>query len=42
MPAVGKPDERGDLYATAEIAIPDRLSEEERKHYEAIRDLGQD
>jgi DnaJ-class molecular chaperone len=42
MPAVGKPDERGDLYATAEIAIPDKLSEEERKHYEAIRDLGQD
>ena len=39
MPAVGKPDERGDLYATAEIAIPDKLSPEERKHFEAIRDL---
>ena len=38
MPAVGKPDERGDLYATAEIAIPEKLSAEERKHYEAIRD----
>jgi DnaJ-class molecular chaperone len=37
MPAVGRPDERGDLYATAEIAIPDRLSDEERRLYESLR-----
>jgi DnaJ-class molecular chaperone len=37
MPAVGRPDERGDLYATAAIAIPDRLSDEERRLYESLR-----
>jgi curved DNA-binding protein len=42
MPAVGKPDERGDLYATAEIVIPDKLSAEERRHYEALRELAHD
>ena len=39
MPTVGKPDERGDLYATAEIKVPDRLSDEERSHYETLRTL---
>jgi len=33
MPAVGKPAERGDLYATAEIAMPKKLSERERELY---------
>jgi DnaJ-class molecular chaperone len=37
LPAVGKPDERGDLYANVEVDIPKTLSEEERKHYEALR-----
>jgi curved DNA-binding protein len=37
MPAVGKPHERGDLYATVEIAIPERLSDEQRKLYESLK-----
>ena len=39
MPTVGKPDERGDLYATTEIQVPSTLSPEERRHYEALRAL---
>jgi curved DNA-binding protein len=39
MPTVGKPQERGDLYATVDIAIPTTLSEEARKHYEALHAL---
>lgn len=39
LPSVGKPDERGDLYANVEVEIPKTLSEEERKHYEALRGL---
>jgi DnaJ-class molecular chaperone len=41
LPNVGKPDERGDLYANVEVDIPKSLSEEERKHYEALRDSQQ-
>ena len=37
LPNVGKPDERGDLYANVEVDIPKSLSDEERKHYEALR-----
>ena len=36
LPAVGKPDERGDLYANVEVDIPKTLTDEERKHYEAL------
>ena len=39
MPAVGKPDEKGDLYARVEIQLPTELSTEEREHYEALRRL---
>jgi DnaJ-class molecular chaperone len=39
MPTVGKPDERGDLYATVDIKVPDRLSDDERRHYEALKQL---
>ena len=39
MPRVGKPDERGDMFAAAEIAIPTELSPQEREHYEALRKL---
>ena len=39
MPRPGKPDERGDLFAAAEITIPPALSPEEREHYEALRKL---
>lgn len=39
LPAVGKPDDRGDLYATAEVALPSALTPEAREHFEAIREL---
>jgi DnaJ-class molecular chaperone len=38
LPNVGKPDERGDLYANVEVEIPKSLSDEERRHYEALRE----
>jgi DnaJ-class molecular chaperone len=41
MPTVGSSDDRGDLYATADVQIPSVLSPEERKHYEALRALAQ-
>jgi DnaJ-class molecular chaperone len=37
LPAVGKPDERGDLYANVEVDVPKTLTDEEREHYEALR-----
>lgn len=37
MPAVGKPAERGDLYATAEITTPKSLSDEQRRLFEELR-----
>ena len=36
MPKVGKPDERGDLYATVDVQLPRTLSKEQRQHYEAL------
>jgi curved DNA-binding protein len=39
MPAVGKPDDRGDLYATVEIQLPRSLTKEQRQHYEALAKL---
>jgi DnaJ-class molecular chaperone len=39
MPSVGKPDERGDLYAVVDIEMPSTLSDEERRHYEALKAL---
>lgn len=39
MPAVGRPDERGDLYTTVHVQIPTELSDEARKHYEALKTL---
>jgi DnaJ-class molecular chaperone len=41
MPVVGSSDGRGDLYATAEIQVPSAVTPEERKHYEALRDLAE-
>ena len=41
MPAVGKPDDKGDAYARAEIQLPTHLSPEERQHYEAIAKLSE-
>jgi curved DNA-binding protein len=37
MPAVGKPDDRGDLYATVDVQLPRSLTKEQRDHYEALR-----
>jgi curved DNA-binding protein len=39
MPVVGKTDVRGDLYVAVDIALPDRLTPDEREHYEALRRL---
>ena len=39
MPAVGKPDDRGDLYATVDVELPRELTEEEREHFEALQRL---
>src|SRR5262249_50628779 len=42
MPAVGKPDVLGDLYATIEVRLPRELTPEQRSHFEALRKLGSD
>jgi DnaJ-class molecular chaperone len=42
MPVGVKQDERGDLYATVEIAIPSRLTPDAREHFEALRRLETD
>jgi curved DNA-binding protein len=39
MPNVGKPDDRGDLYATVEVQLPRALTREQREHYEALQKL---
>ena len=39
MPAVGKPEETGDLYATVDVELPRTLDDEQRTHYEALRKL---
>jgi DnaJ-class molecular chaperone len=39
MPAIGKPDDRGDLYATVEVQLPRLLSKDQRQHYEALAKL---
>jgi len=39
MPAVGKPDERGELYATVDVELPRQLSPEQRAHFEALQKL---
>jgi DnaJ-class molecular chaperone len=39
MPAVGKPGEHGDLYATVDVELPRSLTSEQRQHYEALQKL---
>jgi DnaJ-class molecular chaperone len=36
MPAVGKPDEKGDLYARVEAQLPTHVSDDDRGHWEAL------
>jgi DnaJ-class molecular chaperone len=42
MPAVGKADDPGDLYARVDVQLPTRLSEKEREYFEALKKLGGD
>jgi DnaJ-class molecular chaperone len=39
MPAIGKPNEHGDLYATVDIELPKELTPEQRQHFEALQKL---
>jgi DnaJ-class molecular chaperone len=39
MPVVGKPDTRGDLYATVDVQLPRSLTPEQRDHYERLAKL---
>jgi DnaJ-class molecular chaperone len=39
MPTAGKPDQHGDLYATADVQLPRELTPEMRTHFEALRKL---
>ena len=39
MPIIGKPGERGDLYATVNVQMPAHLTKEQRQHYEALAKL---
>jgi DnaJ-class molecular chaperone len=39
MPTVGKPKERGDLYATAEVILPKKMSEQQKKLFEELQRL---
>lgn len=39
LPVINRPQERGDLYAVVEVQLPPRLTEAEREHFEALRQL---
>jgi DnaJ-class molecular chaperone len=39
LPSVGKPDQRGDLYASVEVDVPKTLTDAEKEHYEALKKL---
>jgi len=39
MPTVGKPTDRGDLYATVDVQLPRELTAEQRAHFEALHKL---
>lgn len=39
MPDLKQPDKRGDLMAVVEVSLPTRLNEEEKRHFEALRQL---
>jgi len=39
MPAAGKSEDHGDLYATVDVQLPRDLTPEQRKHYEALQKL---
>lgn len=39
MPVLGQAGKRGDLFAKVRIQVPEQLTDEERKHFEALRKL---
>jgi len=39
MPAVGHPEDRGDLYATVDVRLPHALTPEQKTHFEALARL---
>ncbi len=39
MPAVGKPDQRGDLYVTVDVRLPRQLTPEQKRLYEELARL---
>jgi curved DNA-binding protein len=39
MPSLKDPGQRGNLYATVQVQLPKNLSQEERQHFEKLRDL---
>jgi DnaJ-class molecular chaperone len=39
MPAVGKPDEHGDLYVTVDVDLPRSLTPEQKVHFEELQKL---
>jgi len=39
MPAVGKPDEHGDLYVTVDVDLPHSLTPEQKTHFEALQKM---
>jgi hypothetical protein len=36
---VGRPDDRGDLYATVDVRLPRSLTPEQQAHFEALAKL---
>jgi DnaJ-class molecular chaperone len=41
MPKLRNTDERGDLYAAAEVQLPRNLSQREKELFEQLRELSQ-
>jgi curved DNA-binding protein len=39
MPLVGKPDTKGDLYATVDVQLPRSLTKDQRQLWERVRDI---
>jgi curved DNA-binding protein len=37
MPVIGKPEQRGDLYAQVDVQLPRSLTKDQRQHYEALQ-----